>query len=93
MMEIQSLLKKLNTPVGRIIISVLLGLGLASIFRNSCYSKKECIAFTAPKMSDIENQVYKFNDKCYTFHLTSRTCMKPPKEQIKFHLNENESEM
>ena len=48
----------LHTETGRIIISIVLGLGIASLFRKVC-KDRSCIAFRAPPLKDLEKDVYK----------------------------------
>ena len=43
----------LHTETGRIIISIVLGLGIASLFRKVC-KDRSCIAFRAPPLKDLE---------------------------------------
>ena len=54
----------LNTSLGKFFISVLLGLGLATLFRKVC-TDKNCISFNGPVISDIDNKIYKYGEKCY----------------------------
>ena len=49
---------------GKTLISILLGLGLATLFRKVCKGRN-CLVFQAPKIDKIENQVFEFDDKCY----------------------------
>lgn len=72
----------LHSKIGKIIISILLGLGLASLFRKAC-NDRNCITFKGPKLSEIRNKVYKFNDKCYTFKTEGESCSKL-KKQVRF---------
>ena len=58
--------KVLNSDTGKILISVLLGLGLASLFREACQGDK-CINFEGPILEDVEEKVFKQGDKCYTY--------------------------
>ena len=58
---------------GKNIISLLLGLGLATLFRKVC-NDRNCIVFRGPKMSKIKNKIYKFNDKCYKYNLNAVDC-------------------
>ena len=44
--------KALNSDTGKILISVLLGLGLASLFREACKGDK-CINFEGPFLEDV----------------------------------------
>ena len=45
-----------NTETGKIIISILLGLGLATLFRKTC-EEKNCVSFKAPDLEDIKNKI------------------------------------
>jgi hypothetical protein len=56
------LISKEATPF----ISILLGLGLASMFRASCKSKR-CFIIKGPKLKDIENHYYRIDDKCFKY--------------------------
>ena len=67
---------------GKIIISIILGLGLATLFRKVC-KNRDCIVFHAPDIKKIKNQVFKFDDKCYTFNEKITKC-KPNKKIINF---------
>jgi len=72
----------LYSDFGKILISIVLGLGLASLFRRVCNDRK-CLEFVGPKMDDIKNKNFKFNDKCYEFKATAKTCS-VNKKKIKF---------
>ena len=61
------------TPTGSIIISVILGLGLAALFRRACKGK-ECVIVKAPPTNDTNNYVYKIDDDCYKYHKTAAQC-------------------
>ncbi len=65
--------KFVHTESGKYIMSVLLGFGLASLFRTACKGRN-CIAFNAPPLDSIENKVYKFEEKCYKYNPTSVKC-------------------
>ena len=67
---------------GQIIISILLGLGLATLFRRAC-NERNCLVFKGPEISKIKNQVFKYNDKCYSFSAEAETCS-PFKKIIPF---------
>ena len=47
-----------TTETGKAIMSLLLGLGLASLFRKSC-DGINCIHFKAPSLEDIKTKKYK----------------------------------
>jgi len=58
---------------GRTIISILLGLGLATLFRKVC-NDRNCLVFKAPEIKKIENQIFEFDDKCYKFKKKATKC-------------------
>ena len=58
---------------GKFIISVLLGLGLATLFRKAC-KERDCLVFRAPSLKEIKGKVFKFGDKCYSFRENAETC-------------------
>ena len=59
-----NLSKFLHHPTGKLMMSIILGLGLATLFRSACYGKN-CKIVHAPPMEDIEDKIYKFEGKCY----------------------------
>jgi hypothetical protein len=63
----------LNTPVGRNIVSILLGIGLATLFRRAC-TDKNCIVFNGPVISEIEGKTFKHGEKCYKYSTVSEKC-------------------
>jgi len=72
----------MHTQFGKYIISMILGLGLASIFRKSC-EKRNCLIFRAPPLTEIKKNVYQHNGKCYQFTENSVSCDKNNK-QVEF---------
>ena len=58
----------LTSPFGKIIISVLLGLGLASLFQKACRDGS-CINFNGPVINEIDGKTYKFGEICYQYKL------------------------
>jgi YHS domain-containing protein len=63
----------LNTPMGVFLISVLLGLGLATLFYKTC-SGKQCIDFNGPLISEVDGKTYKFGEECYKYTFHSQPC-------------------
>ena len=59
--------------VGKTIISIILGLGLATLFRKVC-KDRDCIVFKAPDIKKIKNQIFKFQGKCYKFEENIEKC-------------------
>jgi hypothetical protein len=67
-------LKRLvGTSLGRNVISILLGLGLATLFRKVC-NDKNCIVFNGPVITDIEDKTFKHGEKCYKYRSTTDRC-------------------
>ena len=71
-MQIQ-LDRLLNTEMGKNAISVILGLGIASLFRKVC-NDKNCIHFEGPILSDIDGKIFKSGDKCYRYDTEHVSC-------------------
>ena len=67
--------RMLNTEVGVIFISILLGLGLATLFRKVC-TDKNCIVFNGPVITDVSGKTYKYGEKCYKYEPTPTNCDK-----------------
>ena len=65
--------KFVHTSTGRIIMSVILGLGLATFFRAICKGKR-CRVISSPPLEEIEDQTYRFNDKCYKLEKNAVKC-------------------
>ena len=63
----------ITTNIGRMVISILLGLGLASLFRRVCRDKS-CIKFNGPIISMENDKIYKFNEKCYKYTYEPNKC-------------------
>ena len=83
MVDVNILMKKLHSKVGKIIVSLILGIGIASLFRPNCENRK-CIDFQGPNLKEIEKHVYRYNDRCYKFKLTSRSCLENSDKQVNF---------
>jgi hypothetical protein len=65
--------KFVHTEAGRLFMSIILGLGLATLFRASCKGKN-CIIYDAPPLSEIKDKIYKINKKCYKFESSAVKC-------------------
>lgn len=68
-----NLRRLIYSEVGRYIISILLGLGLATLFRKVC-NERNCIVFKGPALNKVKGQVFKFNDRCYQFQEKIEKC-------------------
>jgi hypothetical protein len=61
------------SEVGKYVMSILLGLGLATLFRKVC-NDRSCLVFHAPHINKIKGQVFDFDGKCYTFEEKAERC-------------------
>jgi len=61
-----SILKTLDTETGQIMLSMILGLGLASLFRRVCTDEK-CVIYTPPEANKIDNLIFTQNGKCFKY--------------------------
>jgi hypothetical protein len=56
------------------IISIILGLGLAALFRKAC-KNGACIHFESPPMKDLTGgNVYKYGNECYDYKVSTQKC-------------------
>lgn len=58
--------KFVHTETGKMIMSILLGFGLASLFRKVC-KDQNCLIFHAPPLGDFKDKIYKSNGKCVKY--------------------------
>ena len=58
--------KFFHSQSGKVIMSILLGFGLATFFRSVCRGKN-CVIFNAPSLDQIDGKAYKFDNKCYKY--------------------------
>jgi hypothetical protein len=58
--------KMLNDTGGSIIISIILGLGLAAMFRRACRGDN-CMIIKAPSSKEVSKYVYRLDDACYKY--------------------------
>lgn len=56
----------LESSSGQILISIILGLGLATLFRKACTSNN-CIIIKSPNLKEIEKYYYKVDGDCYKY--------------------------
>jgi hypothetical protein len=63
----------LNTALGKVMISILLGLGLATLFRKVC-TDKNCISFNGPVISEVDGKIYQYGEKCYKYVAKAASC-------------------
>lgn len=56
----------MNDNGGSIIISVILGLGLAAMFRKACQGNS-CLVIKAPSPRDVDDKIFRLDSHCYKY--------------------------
>jgi len=56
-------------------MSIILGLGLASIFRRTC-SNKKCLMFVPPDMATLKDDISEYDGKGYKYRSSAVKCDK-----------------
>ena len=72
------LLTVIHTEKGKYAMSIILGIGLASLFRKVC-KDRNCMIFQAPPLAEVTSTVYKHGSKCYKFTEKSTKCGTAPR--------------
>ena len=62
-----------NSITGKYIMSAILGVGVATLFRITCVGN-DCKIFRAPPLDEVEDKIYKFDNKCYIMEKTVNSC-------------------
>lgn len=65
--------KALDSEAGAIIVSILLGLGLAALFRSACKDGK-CIVIDGPPSQETDKYYYKIDSDCYKYTPVATEC-------------------
>lgn len=68
-----SIIDFMKTEKGKIIVSVILALGLASILRLSC-KNANMIIVTGPPLEQVKDKIFNFDNKCYSYKVVASTC-------------------
>ncbi len=63
----------MNNPTGRILVSLILGFGLAAIFRQVCKGDN-CVIVKAPDTNDLKKYYYKIDDDCFKYTPVATKC-------------------
>ncbi len=67
--------KFVNSSTGKYLMSIILGIGLATFFRAACKGSK-CKLVRAPPFAEINDEIYRYGDKCYKLEKTATKCDK-----------------
>ena len=58
---------------GKMIISIILGLGIAALFRKVC-TERDCLVIKGPNIKETESNIYAFDGKCYKYKAKGTPC-------------------
>lgn len=65
--------KLIKTRQGKIMLSILWGLGLSCLFRKVC-KDRNCIIYRAPDPDKIMSDIYIVDNKCYKYNTKITKC-------------------
>ena len=65
----------LYSDVGVYMISIILGLGLSTLFRKAC-NERSCLVFHAPPLKELQKETYRYDGKCYKYKTNTSKCEK-----------------
>lgn len=70
----------LKSKQGVIVVSIILGLGLASLFRQVCKGP-HCVVVKGPNPEEINNYFYKVSGECYKYQPNIVDCESKDKQK------------
>jgi len=65
--------KFVHTETGKILMSILLGFGLASLFRSVCKGTG-CTKFFAAPLEEVKDKIYKRGKRCISYNPLYAKC-------------------
>ena len=63
----------LHSKSGKYMLSIILGMGLATMFRKFCKGSN-CVVRYAPPKDEIKDKNFKFNNQCYEYEAENVSC-------------------
>lgn len=63
----------IKSRTGRVILSIVWGLGLAALLRGVC-TGPDCVVVQGPDPSEIRNKIFKYKDRCISFKPVYASC-------------------
>lgn len=70
--------KIMQDKFGSIVISVILGLGLAAMFRRAC-AGDSCVVIKPPDQKEVTDHVFKIEQSCFRYTPNVVPCKRVPK--------------
>jgi hypothetical protein len=65
----------LESDIGSIVVSIILGLGLAGLFKRVC-TGNDCVIVYGPDVNLVQSTYYKLDDSCYRYTAHKVPCHK-----------------
>ena len=63
----------IHSKNGKILMSIILGIGAATLFRKTC-KKRNCLVFKSPPLQNIKEKIFEYDNKCYKFQENIKKC-------------------
>lgn len=63
----------LYSKYSKLILSILIGFGLATMFRKEC-KDDSCLQQKGPSIEQIKDKIFKHDNNCYTLSYSSEKC-------------------
>jgi len=63
----------MQTKQGRVVVSIVLALGLASLLRLS-FQNANMVIINGPPISQTEGKIFSFDNKCYSYKTVASSC-------------------
>lgn len=74
MLDIKSVVSKLMyTKSGQIMFAIVLGIGMAGIFKKTCEGKT-CMVVYGPDVDEVKRTKYRVGEKCFRFKPKQAEC-------------------
>lgn len=67
------LVESMKSPNGKIVVSIILALGLASVLRMS-FKNANMVIINGPPVEQTEGKIFSFDNKCYSYKTVSTSC-------------------
>tara|TARA_Y100000591_G_C21549456_1_gene552926 strand:- start:123 stop:392 length:270 start_codon:yes stop_codon:yes gene_type:complete len=74
-MKSLSIKSLINSNKGKMLLSIILGFGIATLFRKAC-KDRNCLVFHAPSINKIKGKTFSYNNKCYEYIENNTKCDK-----------------
>ena len=67
------LIESMKTSTGKIVVSIILALGLASILRMS-FKNANMVIINGPPVEQTDGKIFSFDNKCYNYKTIATSC-------------------